>query len=552
MIEGSRNSSAVKKRLVAKPLEECAPLNLLGAEDVMGALHTSSVSFFTWGILQTVIVHCFAGALFGYGIGFVGPYYTLYKMGSDCMTVTTQSTCPMFIPEKCTWKDNACKFVVDNCSGQLKEACGASSSSSVSQTCYWNHKTNVCQPMAGFTALQNGIFAGAFIFGGCIGSLISAPLLSVSGHRITFLLCGFVGTVGGALTHFATYTDSYMLLVAGRFLTGVSAGVLCVSSPAYVEETAPIQHRQLVGVFFQIACTFGILSASAMGLGLAQRSFSTQHDMQQRQQMFCLPGTIIALLMMFISGPMRESVVWMEQRHLSRPGEQDDLVTFAEGRVSYGTVISSDPKPGWGGVKGQLLTALVLCIAQQLTGMNAIMNYAPIITDRMGLEPLFGNFVVMAWNFITVLTSIPISSRAHADRAYVVALLLASLSCLLVAVAVLPFFGFSSNLKVKLSATGILLFITFFELGMGSFFWTLSQGIFPPNFRHRGSSFTVLVHFLINIVINVGFPLAVEWLSGGPSGNQDVGMGIAFLFFGIVGLLSTAYLHRHLRLWQSS
>lgn len=180
------------------------------------------------------------------------------------------------------------------------------------------------------------------------------------------------------------------------------------------------------------------------------------------------------------------------------------------------------------------------------------MNYAPTVTGALNFDPLSGNLIVMTWNFAAVLASIPFSLRYRADYMYIMGLFITSGSAVLTGVSLLPSFSPSTFAKAALSYIGITLFIFFFEVGMGSFFWILSQGIFPPALRAQGSSFTIFLQFLLSIMINVGFPVIVEYLSGGPWETQERGLGITFICFGCVGFLSAAYLLKYLRLWDSA
>lgn len=59
---------------------------------------------------------------------------------------------------------------------------------------------------------------------------------------------------------------SVPLLVAGRFLIGVAAGVGLCTTPVYLDELAPPAIRGRVGVFNQLAVVIGILLTQGIGL----------------------------------------------------------------------------------------------------------------------------------------------------------------------------------------------------------------------------------------------------------------------------------------------
>ncbi|RNF11894.1 hexose transporter [Trypanosoma conorhini] len=189
-------------------------------------------------------------------------------------------------------------------------------------------------------------------------------------------------------------------------------------------------------------------------------------------------------------------------------------------------------------------------ISAQFTGINAVMNYAPTIMGNLGMEPLVGNFVVMAWNFVTTLAAIPLAWYFTMRQMYLGATLVASVACLLLCgIPVYP--GVSStNVKNGVAITGIAIFIAAFELGVGPCLFVLAQQLFPRSFRPKGSSVLMVVLFLTNIIINVCYPIATEGMSGGPSGNQDKGQAIAFIFFGCTGSVCFAVLVFFLFPWE--
>lgn len=120
---------------------------------------------------------------------------------------------------------------------------------------------------------------------------------------------------------------------------------------------------------------------------------------------------------------------------------------------------------------------------------------------------------------------------------FLTATMAASLAGFLTGVPVFP--GVTSDgTRSVLAALGIALFIFAYEIGIGTCFYVLAQIVFPKSFRARGSSFAIVSMFLFNIAVTVLFPIAVESLSGGPSGNQDKGMAFTFMFFGVCGLVA--------------
>lgn len=166
------------------------------------------------------------------------------------------------------------------------------------------------------------------------------------------------------------------------------------------------------------------------------------------------------------------------------------------------------------------------------------MNYAPEITKSAGFTPLVGNFVVMLWNFLTSIVAIPCATRFPPRNLYIVGTLIASLACLLNGIPVYPGLLEDDELRHVLSGSGILIFIAAFQIAMGPVFYMLCVELFPLKYRARGCAFTNFTQYVMNIMVNFGYPVIVVALSGGLDANQDKGQAMMFIFFGFVGLIS--------------
>lgn len=122
----------------------------------------------------------------------------------------------------------------------------------------------------------------------------------------------------------------------------------------------------------------------------------------------------------------------------------------------------------------------------------------------------------------------------------------ASLAGLLTGIPLFPGVIESDDTRSIVALIGIALFLLAFEVAMASSFFVLAQILFPEDSRALGSSFTNAIQFMYSILINTCFPIAVQALSGGPSGDQNKGMGISFSFFGVCGLVSWAVLYKYM------
>ncbi|RNE94841.1 hexose transporter, partial [Trypanosoma rangeli] len=491
-----------RQRNVLPPAEEEAP------------------AFFSIENLKVAQVQAVGGTLLGFSIGFVPVYAYMYLMSTDCSMYESQTACDTVLNAKCTWNAvrGKCGWRDFTCywsHGKNEAACLAD------DRCKWMYGDKECKNPVGYSASYSGIFAGAMILGCMLGSIYAGHFVAKFGHKVSFLVIGIVEVVSSVLYHVSSATTEFWVMCVGRLLIGAALGIVCVVCPMYVDQNAHPKLSGVDGVLFQVFITFGIMFASAMGLALGQSvQFDKETRMQARMQGYCAFSTLISFLMILLG-------IFLG----------DSKTKFTTGKHEDNDDALDPNEYGYLQMLGPMVIGIVMDIATQLTGINAVMNYAPTIMSNLGMVPLVGSFVVMLWNFVTTLAAIPLAWYFTIRRIFLVATLAASVSCLfLCGIPVYPGVA-STNVKNGVAITGIAIFIAAFEFGLGPCLFVLSQELFPRSFRPKGSSVVMVVQFLCNLIINVCYPIATEGMSGGPSGNQDKGQAIAFIFFGCVGFV---------------
>jgi len=91
------------------------------------------------------------------------------------------------------------------------------------------------------------------------------------GRKPTLMVTGALYAAGfGAI---AT-CSSYPALLAGRFLTGLGAGLATVVTPCYIAEISPPNQRGSLASLYQLFCTLGILAAYGLGAVMGWREFA--------------------------------------------------------------------------------------------------------------------------------------------------------------------------------------------------------------------------------------------------------------------------------------
>ena len=499
--------------------------------------------FCTSAVLKFSLVNIIGGFLFGIGIGFVPTYSTFMEISMNCTLYKSEASCSTALHATCLWSSRGssgdCFFSGLNCgqfngSESLCEANGNHDS-----TCVFDHQAKMCKNRAGYTALQSGIFAGAMIVGVLVGCAVGGNVVQHLRTKQTMLLMSAVALLGSLLVHASAWKNIYSLLIAGRVMFGIACGLGCVCCPMYTDLYAPSDLRSRIGSLFQVSITLAIAVIAGLGLLLNPTNFEGQDvNMQLRFQLYLLLVTAssmcVALVAVFVddspnldkAGRMLLSGHRLLNDQASSTGQKDDPLDERCTNVEAFTIAE---------MRVPLLSGFFMACAAQMTGINAIMNYAPSITANMKLEPLTGNFLIMFWNFVTTLVAIPIAAKVSMRRMFLTGTILISVACLCMGIPVYPGVT-TTSMRDTLSIVGVVSVIAAFEVGIGPPFWVLTQEIFPVSFRSRGTSITTVVLQVFNIIINVCFPLSVQGLSGGPNGDQNKGMAITFIIFGSIGI----------------
>ena len=114
-------------------------------------------------------------------------------------------------------------------------------------------------------------------------------------RKRSFLLCGFLLFVGGVCFQFCQTLSSVELLMAGRFLVGLAAGLTTSTVPMYLTELAPLGLRGALGVFCSMGVTGGVVVGQIISL---EEIFGTEEHWQ-----FALSFYVILVVIFFVPYP---------------------------------------------------------------------------------------------------------------------------------------------------------------------------------------------------------------------------------------------------------
>lgn len=486
------------------------------------------------------------GLYLGFSMGYVPVTLQYETYVANCTRYTTDSACSELAQRSnCLWVSSSAGANVGQCfftdrvvysqqhdvDKNRTMSCDAFSARDCASNagCFYDPKASQCKHIAGWSALQEGVFAAMLIIGCMVGCTASAPMVARWPRRRALCCIAVVATLAMVLQCFAWQYNEYGLFVFARFVVGLAGGIGAVLCPMYCGEVAPVELRNAIGVMFQMWLCGGLLLASIVGVGISPESDTTfSSGLVERFHVLNGAGFLCCALLFIGAIALPEPCSLNEYEPL--------LDDNANGTVQLAHDTDNSKKES---LQVSLAVAFFLAANQQLTGINAICTYAPQITQSAGLAPLTGNAIAMAWNFLASTFCVVLARNFPLRRVYLFGAVVVCLACVTTAVSAYPGVIPSPDAKHDIELAGIFLFLLAYECGPGPMFYVLSQSVFPVKYRAIGCSLCNTLQFIWNIVINFGFPLAQQGLSGGKNENQDKGMALCFAIFAAIGFVCT-------------
>merc|ERR1719186_2437207 len=99
-----------------------------------------------------------------------------------------------------------------------------------------------------------------------VGAMGGGFVADKIGRKRGLIVSQITGLLGGIIMAISKPTSSWEVLLVGRLVVGLTAGLNTVLVPMYVSGIAPVDLRGGLGVFNQLAVTSGIFLGQILGL----------------------------------------------------------------------------------------------------------------------------------------------------------------------------------------------------------------------------------------------------------------------------------------------
>jgi SP family xylose:H+ symportor-like MFS transporter len=365
-----------------------------------------------------------------------------------------------------------------------------------------------------------GFTVASALIGTILGSLVVGRPADAFGRRpvlFAIALLYFVSAVGSALAW------SWPAFVSFRFVGGIAVGGASVVSPMYIAEISPARLRGRLVAVTQFNIVLGILLAYLSNYLVAQLHLGSA----EWRWMFgveAFPAAVFFLLLFVTPASPR----WLVTR--DRVDEAREVLgqmgtdTGDVGEEIRAIQTSLDlehhslKEPFFqAAYRTPILLAIAIAAFNQLSGINALMYYAPHIFRMAGAgqdSALLQSVIVGLTNLVFTMAAMSLIDRFGRRTLMIVGSIGYIISLSVTAWAFYTWgtdFTATGSLIVLVS---LLVFIASHAFGQGAVIWVFLSEIFPNRIRARGQALGSFTHWFMAAGISWTFPMFAE-ASGG-------------------------------------
>ncbi|OGV63103.1 MAG: MFS transporter [Lentisphaerae bacterium RIFOXYA12_FULL_48_11] len=395
------------------------------------------------------------------------------------------------------------------------------------------------QTLWGLSPAMHGLAMGAALWGTVLGSLIGSWPTDQFGRKKTLLCIGILFLAGSLWSALAQGVYSFAI---ARFLGGIAIGISTVASPLYISEIAPPKLRGRLAGMFQFNIVFGILVAffsNYMLSGLGANSWRWMLGIM------AVPSIIYALACFAIP----ESPRWLIARKGDRAAGIGVLRLIMpevsekeiEAKVDEISTAAMHEKASVGHfwsarLKIPIMLAFLVAFFNQLSGINAILYFAPRIFELTGLgakAALLQSVGIGVTNLIFTFVGLWLIDRLGRRT-----LLYIGSFGYIASLGLCSWAFFSGHFAIVPAC--IFAFIAAHAVGQGSVIWVLISEIFPNRHRAEGQSLGSSTHWVFAALLTTFFPSIVAIFV--PAKDSPPGpAGYIFAFFCFMMILQLVW-----------
>ena len=232
---------------------------------------------------------------------------------------------------------------------------------------------------------QHGFAVASLTLTSTLAMLLSGPLSDRIGRKKVLIFAALLFFISAG---FSALAGSYAQLVIARMIGGLGVGAALIIPPMYIAEIAPPNLRGRLVSFNQLNIVIGlsaafftnylILKLGDSGAVWTQKLGIAEHNWRWMLSLEALPAILYFGLLFFVP----ESPRWLAMKAGKHAGEGE--------KIPLKELFSP-------ALRLVLTIGIVVAVLQQITGINAVFFYAPMIFEQTGIgtDAAFANAVII-------------------------------------------------------------------------------------------------------------------------------------------------------------
>ena len=385
---------------------------------------------------------------------------------------------------------------------------------------------NAIQQIYGLTDLWHGFTIATALIGTLVGAFCCGRPAEKYGRHISLIVIAFLYLISAVGSAAIVNWYSFMIF---RFIGGLAVGASSVIGPMYIAEISPSKWRGRFVAFFQFNIVLGIVLAYISNFLVK----GVPHDWQWMIGIEAFPALAFALLLFTVP----ESPRWLVKQGrpsegrsvLQMIGEPDVDREIREIEESLRATADAGDRLFQKKYALPVLIAFLIATFNQLTGINAILYYAPRIFEQSGVfaeGAMVHSIIIGLTNLVFTMLGMSLIDKVGRKQ-----LLLFGAVGMFIALSMVSV-GFKMNLIHGYYMLICLMgYIAFFALSLGATIWVVISEVFPNTVRAKGQMFGSMTHWVWSALLTWFFPVLFK----------DGREAFIFGFFALIALGSLVF-----------
>ena len=381
------------------------------------------------------------------------------------------------------------------------------------------------QAVFGLSDFAHGFTMATALIGTIIGALFCGKPAEKYGRKKSLIVIGILYLISAVFSGAIVNWYSFMFF---RFLGGLAVGASSVVGPMFIAEISPAAWRGRFVCFFQFNIVLGIVLAYFSNYWIA----GVPNDWQWMIMAEAIPALLFSVLML----TMPESPRWLVKQGrdadamavFEKTGESDVDGELESIRQSLADASQKGGRLFQKRYWKPILIAFLIATINQLSGINAILYYAPRLLEMSGVfrEGAMLQSIIIGLTNLTfsMLGMVLIDKLGRKTLIGIGAVGMVICQAMVARGFALEVF---TGYYMLICLVG---YVAFFALSLGATIWVVIAEVFPNDVRAGGQVFGSMTHWVWSALLTWFFPLCLS-----------IGGQYIFTFFSIIAALALLF-----------